>query len=161
MIHHLSLTIPFYIFHLAGLEAILKALPGSMRQLYLHGCDIHDDGLEALATAMDRMPYLWGLGLNGNPVGDQGVRILARALRGREHLRDVGITLSDMTDEGVRKLGAALASVPTLRFVYLYCSGFKAATKVTEEGKEELRKLLPPYATPAFDHRLSRYLKQP
>jgi hypothetical protein len=144
-----------------GLAAVLKVLPSGMRQLYLHGCDIKDDGLVALREALDRMPSMWGLGLNGNPVGDKGVRILGRALRGRPALRDVGITLSEMTDEGVLALASALATCPALRFVYLYTSGFKASSKVTDEGKAALRAALPEFATPAFDHRLSRYLKQP
>ena len=40
----------------AGLAAILKALPPTMKQLYLHGCDIHDAGLESLRTALEKMP---------------------------------------------------------------------------------------------------------
>lgn len=46
----------------AGLAAVLKALPNGMKQLYLHGCDIHDDGLGSLRDAMMRMDSLWGLG---------------------------------------------------------------------------------------------------
>ena len=66
-----------------------------------------------------------------------------------------------MSDEGVLRLGTALKLCPALRFVYLYSSGFKAATKVTDAGKEELKRVLPPHCTPAFDHKLSRYLKTP
>lgn len=62
----------------AGLEAVLKALPDGMRQLYLHGCDLHDAGMESLRDALDRMEGLWGLGLNGNPITDSGVRTLGR-----------------------------------------------------------------------------------
>ena len=89
-----------------------------------------------------------------------------------------------MSDDGVLRLGNALAQCPNLRFVYLYSSGFKAATKVTDAGKAKLRDILPPHATPvrgrgrggareaprahaprppptqAFDHKLSRYLKE-
>lgn len=42
----------------------------------------------------------------------------------------------------------------------MYTQGFKASTKVTENGKAALRAALPPSATAAFDHRLSRYLKK-
>jgi hypothetical protein len=76
-------------------------------------------------------------------------------------LRDVGITLSEMTDAGVARLAVALRTCPHLRYVYLYTTGFKAATKVTDEAKHALRDQLPPFATAAFDHRLSRYLKKP
>jgi hypothetical protein len=72
-------------------------------------------------------------------------------------VRDVGITLSEMSDEGVIRLANALKTCPNLRFVYLYTQGYKAATKVTEDGKAQLKALLPMFATPAFDHRLSRY----
>lgn len=144
-----------------GITAILKALPPTIKQLYLHGCDIHDEGLIALRSAFDRMPELWGLGLNGNPISDKGVALLAEALARRSALRDVGITLSDMTDNGVHCIANALGTCPKLRFVYLYTQGFKAAVKVTEEGKQYLRRTLPPHATAAFDHRLSRYLKTP
>jgi hypothetical protein len=117
--------------------------------------------MESLATALDRMPGLWGLGLNGNPVSDSGARTLARALRGRQNLRDIGLTLSEATDEGILRLANALKTCPRIRFVYCYSQGYKSAVRVTDEGKAALRALLPPYATPAFDHRLSRYLKQP
>lgn len=132
-----------------------------MRQLYLHGCDITDAGIEPMVSALTRFPLLWGWGGNGNPISDAGVRTLARALRGRPALRDVGVTFSDMTDAGARALAAALSTCPCLRYVYLYTQGFKAATKVTDEGKAALRAALPPFATAAFDHRLSRYLKHP
>ena len=144
-----------------GLAAILKALPSTMKQLYLHGCDIHDEGLEALRLALAKMPDVWGLGLNGNPISDQGVGTLARALEGRDSLRDIGITLSDVTDAGIQCLADSVATCRHLRFIYLYTSGFKAATKITEQGKAYLRSKLPPYATAAFDHKLSRYLKAP
>ena len=144
-----------------GVTAILKALPPTIKQLYLHGCDIHDDGIIALRTAFDHMPELWGLGLNGNPVTDNGVKILAKALKDRHKIRDIGITLSEMTDDGVKTLAHALATCKNLRFLYLYTAGFKAATKVTEEGKTFLRHTIPNNATAAFDHRLSRYLKTP
>ncbi len=87
------------------------------------------------------------------------MRTLCDGLRHRKELQDIGITLSDMTDEGVGYLSEALATCPSLRFVYLYSAGFKAATRVTEAAKEVLRRSLPPFATPALDHRLSRYLK--
>jgi hypothetical protein len=107
----------------AGLAAILKALPGGMQQLYLHGTQITDQGVAALSEALQRMPNLWGLGLNGNPVSDVGVAELAGALKDRPALQDVGITLSDMSDAGATKLGEALATCPSLRFVYLYSQG--------------------------------------
>jgi hypothetical protein len=66
-----------------------------------------------------------------------------------------------MTDAGCLRLGNALRSCPNLRYLYLYTQGFKAAQKVTPEGKARLKAMLPPYATAAFDHRLSRYLKKP
>lgn len=66
-----------------------------------------------------------------------------------------------MSDAGCEALASSLASCACLRFVYLYTSGFKAATKVTDAGKGALRAQLPPSATAAFDHRLSRYLKKP
>lgn len=94
-------------------------------------------------------------------MSDAGARALADGLRGRLALRDVGLTLSEMTDDGVDALAAALATCARLRFVYLYVSGFKAATRVTDAGKARLRAALPPSATPAFDHKLSRYLKKP
>ena len=145
----------------AGLRAICKALPPSMKQLYLHGCDIHDEGLESLREALDRMPDVWGLGLNGNPISDAGVPTLSRAIRGRTSLRDIGITLSDVTDVGITHLADAISTCDHLRFIYLYTSGFKAATKISEVGKAYLRQRLPRFATAAFDHRLSRYLKTP
>jgi hypothetical protein len=145
----------------AGLRAICKALPTSMKQLYLHGCDIHDEGLESLREALERMPDVWGLGLNGNPISDLGVPILARAIRGRSSLRDIGITLSDVTDIGITQLADSISTCNHLRFIYLYTSGFKAATKITEFGKAYLRGQLPRFATAAFDHKLSRYLKTP
>jgi len=142
-----------------GLAAVLRSLPTTMEQLYLHGTQITDEGVKHVRDALLRLPKLWGVGLNGNPVSDSGVVTLCEGLVGRSSLQDVGVTLSDMTDEGCKQLGAALATCPSLRFVYLYSTGFKAATKVTETGKEELRKRLPVYCTPALDHRLSRYLK--
>jgi len=145
----------------AGLHAICKALPPSMKQLYLHGCDIHDEGLESLREALDRMPDVWGLGLNGNPISDAGVPTLSRAIRGRTSLRDIGITLSDVTDAGIIHLADAISTCDHLRFIYLYTSGFKAATKISEVGKAYLRARLPRFATAAFDHKLSRYLKTP
>lgn len=66
-----------------------------------------------------------------------------------------------MTDAGVEKLALALNTVPNLRFVYLYSSGFKAAVHVTDEGKRVLRSHLPPFATAALNHSMSRYLKAP
>ena len=144
-----------------GLKAILEVLPSGMEQLYLHGTAITDEGVPALREGLDRFTNLWGLGLNGNPITDSGVRALCRSLRSRPALQDVGITLSDMTDDGVRRLGNALTTCPNLRFVYLYSTGFKAATRVTDSVKDELRTMLPLHATPAFDHKLSRYLKTP
>ena len=44
---------------------------------------------------------------------------------------------------------------------YLYTSGFKSASNVTEEGRAQLRASLPPFATAALNHSLSRYLKHP
>ena len=140
---------------------LARSPPSPASQLYIHGVDCTDASLTALREAMDRWPELWGLGLNGNPITDAGARALARALRDRPSLRDVGITLSEMTDEGVGKLAKALRSCANLRYVYLYTTGFKAAQKVTEEAKRNLRAQLPLYATAAFDHRLSRYLKRP
>ena len=52
-------------------------------------------------------------------------------------------------------------SPPRALCSYLYTSGFKAATKITEQGKAYLVSKLPPFATAAFDHKLSRYLKEP
>jgi hypothetical protein len=129
----------------SGLAAILKSLPRGMKQLYLHGCDIHDEGLESLRAALEKMPDVWGLGLNGNPISDEGVGTLARALEGRDSLRDIGITLSDVTDAGIVRLADSIASCRHLRFIYLYTSGFKAATKITEAGKAYLRAKLPTY----------------
>lgn len=144
----------------AGLAAVVKALPTGMRQLYLHGIDATDAGVKALKEGLDRWPLLWGLGLNGNPITDEGARTLARAIRGRERLKDIGITLSEMTDAGVARLASALSTCPNLRYVYLYTSGFKASVKVSDEAKARLKAALPIYATAAFDHRLSRYLKK-
>ena len=127
----------------AGLAAILKALPPSMEQLYLHGTQISDEGCAELKKAIQRLPNLWGLGLNGNPVSDAGVKVLSEGFMHHATLQDVGVTLSDMSDEGCRVLGAALATCPSLRFCYLYSSGFKAATRVTDAGKEALKKCLP------------------
>lgn len=110
--------------------------------------------------ASGKFNNLWGLGLNGNPITDAGARTLARAIRGRDRLKDIGITLSEMTDAGVARLATALATCPNLRYVYLYTAGFKASTKVTDDAKARLREALPVYATAAFDHRLSRYLKK-
>lgn len=148
---------------------------------------------------------MWGLGLNGNPISDLGVGTLARALAGRASLRDIGITLSDVTDAGIQQLADSVTTCKHLRFIYLYTSGFKAATKITDAGKVRerargtrrcaelaipqrrsrrasarararlltapahrprcrqayLRSKLPLYATAAFDHKLSRYLKSP
>ena len=98
-------------------------------------------------------------GLNGNPIGDVGAGLLAKALRGNKSLRDIGITLSDMTDAGVEKLALALNTLPNLRFVYLYSQGFKAAVNVSDAGKATLRRHLPPFATAALNHAMSRYLK--
>lgn len=145
----------------AGFAAILRALPNCMKQIYAHGTEVTDTGMEALKEALDRMDTLWGLGLNGNPISDTGAKVLAKALKNKESLRDIGITLSEMTDTGVQKLANALHTCRNLRYVYLYTSGFKAAHRVTEEAKQRLRASLPAYATAAFDHRLSRYLKKP
>ena len=78
---------------------------------------------------------MWGLGLNGNPISDLGVGTLARALAGRASLRDIGITLSDVTDVGIQQLADSVTTCKHLRFIYLYTSGFKAATKITDAGK--------------------------
>jgi hypothetical protein len=80
-------------------------------------------------------PAVWGLGLNGNPISDLGVGTLARALAGRASLRDIGITLSDVTDVGIQQLADSVTTCKHLRFIYLYTSGFKAATKITDAGK--------------------------
>ena len=144
-----------------GLEAILNSLPDGIEQLYLHGTAVTDEGAKILKTHVGRFTKLWGLGLNGNPITDVGVAELCLALQHKERLQDIGITLSDMTDHGCSLLGASLHTCTNLRFVYLYSSGFKAASKITDAGKEELRKMLPAFATPAFDHKLSRYLKTP
>jgi len=143
----------------AGLEAIAKALPVGLKELYVHGIDCTDAGMAALRDGLDRWPTLWGLGLNGNPVTDSGARLLARALRGRASLRDVGITLSEMTDAGVARLSNALATCPRLRFCYLFNTGFKAANKVTEEAKAKLKKDMPPYAIAIFDGSIANYIK--
>jgi hypothetical protein len=144
-----------------GLTQLLRALPKSMKQIYLHGIDCTDKGMEALEAALKKWPDLWGLGLNGNPVTDKGAFILARMMTGRTSLRDIGITLSEMTDAGCDVLGDALATCTNLRYVYLYTAGFKSATHVSEEAKARLKAKLPAYCTAAFDHRLSRYLKKP
>ena len=144
-----------------GCAQLIKSLPPSIRQLYLHGVDMSDAGIAHVCSALPSFPALWGLGLNGNPVSDVGAGMLANALRGNRSLRDIGITLSDMTDDGVAKLAVALGTVPNLRFVYLYSSGFKAAVKVTDEGKRILKAHLPPFATAALNHSASRYLKTP
>ena len=128
----------------------MKVLPTGMRQLYLHGIECSDVGVAAIRSALDRMPYLWGLGLNGNPISDSGARTLARALRCRPALRDVGITLSEMTDKGCDRLSTALQSCPNLRYVYLYSTGFKSAQKVSDQAKARLRDDLPQFATAAF-----------
>ena len=54
-----------------GLAAILKALPPTMKQLYLHGCDIHDAGLESLRIALEKMPDGEG-GQRGGREGGRG-----------------------------------------------------------------------------------------
>ena len=57
------------------------------------------------------------------------------------------------------KLALALNTVPNLRFVYLYSQGYKAAVHVSDAGKATLRAHLPPFATAALNHAMSRYLK--
>lgn len=145
----------------SGLAALLTRLPPTMRQLYLHGTNLSDAGMKALAEALVTWPHLWGLGLNGNPISDRGAEELSTVLPGLATLRDVGITLSDMTDAGCLKLAEALHRCDNLRFVYLYTAGFKAAQRVTPWAKEHLRARLPVHATAAFEHRLSRYIKHP
>lgn len=144
-----------------GLSAILKSLPRGMKQLYLHGIDCSDAGVVALKEAILRMPDLWGLGLNGNPISDVGATTLAEGIVGKTSLRDIGITLSEMTDVGCGRIATALQSCLRLRYVYLYTTGFKASTRVTDEAKKAFKEILPTHATGAFDHRLSRYLKKP
>jgi hypothetical protein len=53
-----------------GLGHLVKALPSSIRQLYLHGIDCTDFGINHICEGLPKWPYLWGLGLNGNPVSD-------------------------------------------------------------------------------------------
>lgn len=90
MTHLTCLTLGSNNISAEGTVAILGALPCSMEELYMHGCEVKNNCMESLERALGRMPRLWGLGLNGNPITNSGVRTLARALRGRGSLRDIG-----------------------------------------------------------------------
>jgi hypothetical protein len=43
-----------------GLKAVLAVLPDAVEQLYLHGCNVTDEGVQALRDALERFPRLWG-----------------------------------------------------------------------------------------------------
>lgn len=45
-----------------GIAALMKALPPSIKQLYLHGVDMTDVGIGHICAALPRFPELWGLG---------------------------------------------------------------------------------------------------
>ena len=55
-----------------GIRHLVKALPPSIRQLYLHGIDASDKGVAHICAMLPSWPSLWGLGLNGNPVTVRG-----------------------------------------------------------------------------------------
>jgi hypothetical protein len=48
-----------------GVAQLIKALPPSIRQLYLHGVDITDAGIAHICAALPTFPRLWGLGEGG------------------------------------------------------------------------------------------------
>lgn len=141
----------------AGCAALLGVMPPGLRCAYLHGVDVDDEIVPAVADLLDRCPHLWGVGLNGNALTDVGAKDLATALRNRPSLRDVGLTLSGMTDIGVEYLASALKG-QSIRFCFLYTQGFKAASLVSQAGMEKLRACGDKTLVVAT-HSLSRHLK--
>ena len=80
----------------------------AVRQLYLQGNPIGDEGLSALTRLFPRMPLLDGLGLQATHIGSKGVEALARSppiMR----LKTLYMWNNEIDSRGLDALGASIA----------------------------------------------------
>ena len=142
-----------------GFCAIFSAVTPSIKEFYAHGCDITNKSMELLSDKLPRCNKLWGLGLNGNTeINDVGVAKLARAIRNHPSIRDVGCTIG-FTAKGAQCLLKALRSCQRIRYVYLYNTGFKSASKLSDSDIAALKSFVPRNSVLIANHGISRYLK--
>ena len=210
-----------------GVAQLLKSLPTSIKQLYLHGVDVSDAGIVHICAALPNFTSLWGLGLNGNvsasccqqeasvakkrphPFTANRIRCAPHFAARLGHRCRSACASADwqLIAQGRRhhavghhRRGRAAARARTrddqgpalrlplllrlqgrdqgaLRVSTLFFSCFhwhvgrardsrialllSHPAQVSEAGKAELKKHLPPFACAALNHSMSRYLKAP
>lgn len=147
-------------------DALLR-LP-SLWGVGLNGNALSDVGVATLCQGLAGRKNLQDIGVTLSDMTDHGCQLLGEALSTCPSLREFPRCYQALVSSFCVPSSHHQSPPPPLPsppfpptgFVYLYSSGFKAATKVTDLGKEAIKKQLPPFCTPALDHRLSRYLKQ-
>ncbi len=144
-------------------DALLR-LP-SLWGVGLNGNALSDVGVATLCQGLAGRKNLQDIGVTLSDMTDHGCQLLGEALSTCPSLREFPrchhlLAFHFCLPSSHLKQPPPSPPLTPTGFVYLYSSGFKAATKVTDLGKEAIKKQLPPFCTPALDHRLSRYLKQ-
>ena len=98
----------------------LRNNDGTFRVLHLNNNEIGDDGVTALAHALEGDMTLQRLYLSNNQIRAKGVTALAHALEGNTTLQVLHLGSNQISDKGVTALAPALKGNTTLQRLYLY-----------------------------------------
>lgn len=154
----------------AGFINLCAYIPSTVRKLYVHGCEIGDNGIEVLLSPslfsknrkVDHCDHLrlLALGLNGNPVTDIGAKFLAQYFSFNTMLQDIGISFIYMSDAGLLQLRDSILGLKEkkLRNIFLF-SSFTCCKIITERTIAEFRKTLPDTVLLTTSTSLARQVK--
>eukprot|EP01045_Picozoa_sp_COSAG04_P007886 COSAG04_NODE_423_length_14604_cov_8.047777_3_plen_310_part_00 len=119
----------------AGVAALAKALPPTLRRLLIGSTGCGDDGLVALAAALPASTHFQMLGCNRNPAAcARGWAALAGALPSLPALKTLGADgCTGMGSEGAAALAAAMPQCPRLQTLWVVNCG------ANEQAKAALR----------------------
>ena len=92
----------------AGVVALMRAVPSSVKVLLLRNNNISDDGAKAIAEFLKTNKSVEVLDLSDNDVGDDGAKALADALRVNKTLKDLDLFHNAIAGDGGKAIAAAL-----------------------------------------------------
>jgi hypothetical protein len=120
---------------LANFKDFCDSLPDGLECLYIHGT--HLTTMTPLVQNLSRL-NLWALGINGNPITDMP-RLCEALAQHAPNLENFGMTSSMLNGMSAWDCLRSLAPLKHLHHLFLYNTGYGAATRITDREMVELR----------------------
>jgi hypothetical protein len=121
---------------LTNFKDFCDSLPDGLECLYIHG--MHHKTMAPLIENLPRL-NLWALGINGNPITDMP-RLCEALAEHAPNLENFGMTSSKLDGMSAWDCLRSLAPLKHLHHLFLYNTGYGAATRITDREMVELRK---------------------